>query len=193
MTRIPVGEVYLYSAVATPNERWDQFTGITINVWDGSQNKAFDCCLFSKNSIPEYIITQAYIKNNFGFSPLEASQYQCEKIHDIRKFTHVGMVERGDPCTLYMTKIPVVYPTREIGKMAICAKIAYGSLLPQRLIEWFEYQRLMGVNKVLTMVQYLNDDAYRVLQYYKTIGFGEIDEFPSPLPGVVVGKNNLTK
>jgi hypothetical protein len=51
----PVGEVYLYSAVATPNERWDQFTGITINVWDGSQNKAFDCCLFSKNNIPEYI------------------------------------------------------------------------------------------------------------------------------------------
>lgn len=187
ITRLPRGEIYLYSAVANPDERWGNFTSITINLWDGSQNKKFDCCIFNKKTMDNFVTKEAYIKNNFGYSPFIARQYQCHVPKCIMNATHVGMVERGTPCSIFMTTIPVFYPSREKGKLALCAKIAYGTLSPQRLIEWFEYHRLMGVDKVLTMVQYLNEDAYKVLLYYQKLQFGEIDDFPLPLPGKLIG------
>ncbi|CAG2212550.1 unnamed protein product [Mytilus edulis] len=134
-----------------------------------------------------FVTKEAFIKNDFGYSPFSARQYQCQIPQCIMNATHVGMVEHGTPCSAFMKTIPVFYPSREKGKLAICAKIAYGTLSPQRLIEWFEYHRLMGVDKVLTMVQYLNEDAYKVLLYYQKLQFGEIDEFPLPLPGKVIG------
>lgn len=188
ITRLPRGELYLYSAVANPDERWGNFTSITINLWDGSQNKKFDCCIFNKKTMDNFVTKEAFIKNDFGYSPFSARQYQCQIPQCIMNATHVGMVEHGTPCSSFMKTIPVFYPSREKGKLAICAKIAYGTLSPQRLIEWFEYHRLMGVDKVLTMVQYLNEDAYKVLLYYQKLQFGEIDEFPLPLPGKVIGK-----
>lgn len=193
MTKIPVGNVYIYSAIGSLGKDGKNITSVTINLWDGSQNKQFSCCLFKNGLKTNSFQVAAYIKNNYGYSTLAARQYRCPIPRNMGNITDVGMIEKEKPCSPTMETVKMIYPERHKNSFAICAKIAYNKLSPQRLIEWFEYQRVMGVDKILTMVQYLNADAYKVLQYYKKIELLDLDTFPSPLPGKIVGKTVKSK
>lgn len=191
LIRQPVGHIYLYSAVVNFGPGLENASSVTVNVWDGSQNKEFSCCLFHDVQKRNPIQVNAFIKNNFGYSTLVARQYECSIPRLKKDIIEMGMIVRGKQCYPTMHTVSVTVPERHAKSLAICAKIAYGTLSPQRLIEWFEYQRLMGVDKILAMVQYLNDDAYRVLKYYEKNGVLDVDAFPSPLPGYVPGNQFL--
>lgn len=56
----------------------------------------------------------------------------------------------------------------------MCAKIAYGSVDAQKLIEWFEVNRLLGVDKVYIHTYKLNNLAMKVLEYYESIGIAMV-------------------
>jgi hypothetical protein len=45
---------------------------------------------------------------------------------------------------------------------------------PISIVEWFEAQRILGVDKVVTYPYRLNANALKVLQYYESVGFLDI-------------------
>ena len=57
--------------------------------------------------------------------------------------------------------------------MGLCPKVLYGNPNPIKLLEWFEYNRIMGVSKVFAYTSELSPDAETVVQYYQKIGFLE--------------------
>ncbi|VDI05229.1 Hypothetical predicted protein [Mytilus galloprovincialis] len=81
------------------------------------------------------------------------------------------------------------------SNIAICSLISYRSQDAALLVEWFEAQRLLGVNKIVTYTHDLNSDAIRVLDYYESIGLAHVihefdmpkkDEFPR-----FIGEQNI--
>ena len=79
----------------------------------------------------------------------------------------------------------IVYSEFHPGELAICAKVAYNdSLDAQNLVEWFELQRLLGVDKVLLFVMELPSQIWKVLQHYRDSGF--LLTVPYAIPGRTV-------
>ena len=69
--------------------------------------------------------------------------------------------------------------------MAICAKIAYGDLNAALTIEWMEYNKAMGVEKVLAYTYNLTERAITVLWFYEKTGFLELRKFDLPNQGTL--------
>lgn len=51
------------------------------------------------------------------------------------------------------------------------------SISANLLLEWFEVQRILGVDKVISYTNNLNDDAMKVLEYYESFGLTDIIHF----------------
>lgn len=82
--------------------------------------------------------------------------------------------------------IKVDTPKKSESGLAVCGKVSYGKLDAKRLVEWFEVQRLLGVDKVLTYTYKLNTQAMNVLDYYESIGYAEIiRDFDFPFKGIL--------
>jgi hypothetical protein len=62
-------------------------------------------------------------------------------------------------------------PTERNPKLAICTKLTYDDVDPIPIVEWFETQRILGVDKVVTYPYRLSANALKVLQYYESVGF----------------------
>ena len=69
--------------------------------------------------------------------------------------------------------------------MAICAKIAYGDLNTVLTIEWMEYNKAMGVEKVLAYNYNLTQRALTVFWFYEKTGFLELRKFDLPNQGTL--------
>lgn len=187
-------DLYTFSAVAKPSADWTKYTSIVITSWCTGSTQ-FNCFLYSTNKNIERVkATLSRKRSNHGRPKHCACQYTCNldnEYHQIKGYlTQVGLSPLKDIKQDSCPQInKVIYPTRQSGKMAICSKMAYGSQEPIKLIEWFEYNRLMGVDRIITMVQLINRDAYKVLKYYNKTGLLDMDIFPSPLPGIDIKKN----
>ncbi|XP_012936203.1 uncharacterized protein LOC106011373, partial [Aplysia californica] len=53
-------------------------------------------------------------------------------------------------------------------------KVSYGSVNPEKAIEWMEYARMMNVTRVFTLTHDLDPPIKRVFEYYSKIGFLEM-------------------
>ena len=69
--------------------------------------------------------------------------------------------------------------------LAICSKIAYGDLNKALTIEWMEYNKAMGLEKVLVYTYKLTQQALTVLWYYGKTGFLELRKFDLPNQGTL--------
>lgn len=190
-------DLYTFSAVAKPSSDWTKYTSIVITSWCTGSTQ-FNCFLYSTNKNIEMVkATLSRKRSNHGRPKHCACQYTCNldnEYHQIKGYlTQVGLSPLKDIKQDSCPQInKVIYPTRQSGKMAICSKMAYGSQEPIKLIEWFEYNRLMGVDRIITMVQLINRDAYKVLKYYNKTGLLDMDIFPSPLPGIDISMHSLS-
>ena len=80
------------------------------------------------------------------------------------------------------TYLRVHDPERRPGGLAVCAKIVYGHRLNvEKLVEWFEAQKLLGVDRVQLFDLTVNGTVRRVLQYY--VDTGLLTLLPYKLPG----------
>ncbi|KAL3847118.1 hypothetical protein ACJMK2_018048 [Sinanodonta woodiana] len=89
----------------------------------------------------------------------------------------------------YSTYVRPMYPSRRMDKetIALCAKQIFGNLRPSLVVTWFEYNKAMGVDKIVTFVNesYLSQNTYKVLKYYKNQGFLEILPIEFPMQDVI--------
>ncbi|GFO17677.1 beta-1,4-galactosyltransferase galt-1 [Plakobranchus ocellatus] len=187
-------ELYIYSAIANPHYPVNREVNIVFTVMDQTRSRSLDCCVLLDNrtvfispaskyfyyrsvnfpvvsDIDEYMHPEAYL----------ARQYTCtvpETGHQIHHATLTSSQCSSDP----RDYIPVHYPARVPGGLAICGKVAYGGALdPEKLIEWFEMQRLLGVDKVLIYELNNPENVMRVFKHYQKMGF--LDLQPYELPG----------
>ncbi|CAG2214760.1 unnamed protein product [Mytilus edulis] len=179
--------VHIFNSIAEAKPNWQSVELIVLNVLDGSSSYSyFDCCLFGEQMLSIHR-SEARIKNSLiqgsDLPELTARQYMCSTKHKTFKPVYVGLVEYGMPCDPCITVKPVIYPIIKEHGTAVCAKIAFNHLNPGHLIEWFEYQKLMYVDTIVVMLQYLNDEALKVLTFYEIQGFLIILPYPAVLPG----------
>ncbi|XP_052090574.1 uncharacterized protein LOC127727168 isoform X1 [Mytilus californianus] len=179
--------VHIFNAIAEAKSEWKSVEYIVINVLDGSTFRSiFECCMFGKNKSNMHR-SKASVEDSFKHRlmqpELAAKQFKCS-IKTIKfKPVHIGLVENGNSCDPCITVTSLIYPLVMEHGAGVCAKIAFNYLNPTNLIEWFEYQIMMDVDTVVVMLQYINDEAFKVFKYYKKKGLLKILPYPLELPG----------
>lgn len=152
-------------------------------------NSSLQCCLLLGND-SAVCTTNAkrLIWTQINNQPLMAAKFFCPIPKPL-----FGVPVKG--ATLSLPKencrkkkfLAVEYLKRQPpNSIAVCAKIIYGTMSAQRLIEWFEIQKFAGVDKVLMYYYNLNTEAMRVLRQYHKDGFVDLRPFDFPDAGRIV-------
>lgn len=183
--------VYMYSAILI-KDITQEFDGggniIIVNGWEtmASLNKAnFTCCFYGKDNTLFYINSTRKTATFLNSGPYHSVQFECPV--DFFSVTKVSVSDGPQYCfenKEYYIKVDT--PMKSESGLAVCSKISYGKLDAKRLVEWFEVQRLLGVDKVLAYTYKLNTQAMNVLEYYESIGYAEIiRDFDFPFKGIL--------
>ncbi|CAG2214531.1 FUT-1 [Mytilus edulis] len=144
------------------------------------------------------IVSNQKLSSAWAHMPLRRIQYKCPVPEGNIWIDHVSIVnDLNATCPedlSYFVKVSLPLMSKG-SNIAICSLISYRSQDAALLVEWFEAQRLLGVNKIVTYTQDLNSDAIRVLDYYESIGLVHVihefdmpkkDEFPR-----FIGEQNI--
>lgn len=70
------------------------------------------------------------------------------------------------------------------NSIAVCSKIIYNDYPAGRLVEWFEFNKLMGVDKVMMFRFNVSREGQKVLDHYETEGFLETIEYDYPMKSI---------
>ncbi|CAG2221319.1 unnamed protein product [Mytilus edulis] len=158
---------------------------IIVNGWENNvKNNNFICCFRLKNENNLAIVSNQKLSSAWAHMPLRRIQYKCSVPEGNIWIDHVSIVnDLNATCPedlSYFVKVSLPLMSKG-SNIAICSLISYRSQDAALLVEWFEAQRLLGVNKIVTYTQDLNSDAIRVLDYYESIGLVHvIHEFDMP-------------
>lgn len=192
ITRSSDTDVYLLSAViiraedrhySTDYKQYGIINNLTVDVivinsWQRGNvtSRVFKCCfLLTNNTVVEF---QSSTKQMYCYAELRAIQYECPSQVEIDLIKMVSVVTGNKKChgdsTSYI-KLEIGYKGHHTD-LAVCTKLTYDSVNAASLVEWFEAQRLLGVDKVITYPLRLdaNANAKKVLKYYEAVGFLEV-------------------
>ncbi|CAL1534833.1 unnamed protein product [Lymnaea stagnalis] len=188
--------IFLYSAIANRHHPVNGAINIIITTMDSSSSR-LDCCVLVDNQTlfitraEEYFFYHtidvafiARIVEYFYPDYYYARQYSCTVPEIGQSVGHVTLKgSSASACSSDVRDYVSVRHPRDVpGGLAVCAKIAHsGGLDPEKVIEWFEVQRLLGVDKVLMFDMGNPENLTRVLRYYQDLGI--LDLQPYELPG----------
>ena len=147
-------------------------------------NSSVRCCLkySNENAIVEEIPIHSESEHNELLTVFTAQHFTCLN----RKHTDgvipvgVGIATDAIPCDDdHVTFVKPFLPLAESGTtLALCTKIAFGSISAEQIIEWMETYKYLGVDKVLTYyVHKINENALKVLEYYASTGILDLYQF----------------
>ncbi|KAL4232763.1 hypothetical protein ACF0H5_007451 [Mactra antiquata] len=186
------GNVALYSAIGYNLTSGNHYDAIYLSGWENQYwakkiSGNYTCCLLYNNNGNNNIVgSRLHARNHWyylGRAKQEVKQFICGNVLHRKKTAPVAIslgVNRKCPKD-FANYVKVYYPKKQDGdKIGVCAKLIYGNIKASLLIEWFEYQRYMGVSKVVSYTQNLTRAALAVLEYYKKEGLSE--DFPYDLP-----------
>lgn len=186
--------VHLYSAIAYNSTNDSFYDVIHISGWENRVATTlrwnYTCCqLYHKDGTIQTIGTRLRSRNDWyyvGKSKQEVKQFICGNVLQARGLKPIAVtISLNRKCPGDHSKyVKVIYPKKEPGEqIGVCAKLIYGEIEASTLVEWFEYQRLMGVSKIISYTQDLNVHAMSVLDYYQRIGLCEHYPFDVPMLG----------
>ncbi|GFO42468.1 glycosyltransferase-like protein [Plakobranchus ocellatus] len=147
-----------------------------------SSDRNFFCCLHWSDDWREFIQVPArldYIDLRYVVE-LQAATFACivkrGEVKDFSRLKHVSFT--ADSCSSNPTlPMGILTPMRRQFEFAVCTKVAYGRLDPQRLLEWFIFMELMGASKVLTFHNNVHNDTMQVFKFFENKGFLELIKF----------------
>ena len=161
------------------------FISLTGWMHESLLQEEMQCCLLLKNqSVVSYMNERRMIWYQVRKQPLFATKSYCQIPRELQAEKPVGASLSLNPygCNLRIF-MKIQYPEiRKRGSLGFCAKIAYGTLSPNRLIEWLELHRFVGVDKVMIYYYNLNTEAMSVLRQYVEEGFVGLQPFDIPQP-----------
>nr|KAG5707357.1 hypothetical protein BaRGS_005324 [Batillaria attramentaria] len=148
-----------------------------------SFEQSFVCCLGNRKSLDEMVQVPAkplFMDNRLKRIPMRYALYSCtvdgsfarESSSGLEgsRFRYVAFSETS--CGANMTAGREIASAKEGGKkFGMCTKIAYGYLEPERLVEWFEFAKLIGVDVVQVFYHIVSERAMDVFRYYESTGF----------------------
>ncbi|KAL5012511.1 hypothetical protein ScPMuIL_011062 [Solemya velum] len=118
-------------------------------------------------------------QNKYGF----VFEIHCPIIHGGELPANATLTSATQTCEEANTYLAIEYPVHHVGGFAVCPKAAFGNLKSQRIIEFFEMQKLLGVDMVVILVmEGLNEDALKVLDYYKSTGYAHLYPYKTRHP-----------
>ncbi|KAK6172073.1 hypothetical protein SNE40_018033 [Patella caerulea] len=181
-----VGEqcIYIQSVIASYKEPGSTVISVVVNAWDGTYTAPdFVCCLRADRDV---IRVKPHVFYKYSVeSPFRATQFNCLVNAERLKPTHIAFTDHScDQTSLNYSAI--TYPENSVDQLAVCTGVAYGRLVPEQLTEWFELQKILGVEKVVTFTYNLDGDSTKVLKYYENEGILEI--IPYDIPQIIKAK-----
>ena len=128
-------------------------------------NSYLSCCLYMKNG--SLLIANLFKKIKSQNADVNSVLYICPVRANLSSIQSVSLISENNICSLNQSHYikPSFQNLKNKFDIAVCGKLTYHSANAERLIEWFEVLRLLGVNKVLTYTYQLNLDAVKVLKY----------------------------
>lgn len=194
-------EIYMYSATANYHHLVSDEISIIITTLSASRS-SLDCCVLMDGkqlfvtAADEYFqyhtIDVAFIAKIWEYFSEDiyyARQYSCS-VPDTGHSAQYVTLTSSDCSPDIGDYVPILYPPKVPGGLALCAKIAYnGGLDPERIIEWFEVQQILGVDKILIFDLGNTENVSRVFKYYQNTGL--LDLQPYELPGTPVNRTLL--
>jgi hypothetical protein len=87
------------------------------------------------------------------------------------------------PCQKSTHRLQVLTPQKisPISELGICVATAFGHIEPERIIEWVEFQKLMGVGEIHVYNSAVSNDTLNVFQFYSKEGIMKIHNMTSPI------------
>ncbi|XP_046355280.2 uncharacterized protein LOC124134481 [Haliotis rufescens] len=155
---------------------------ININTFDGAHVTLKCCIILSNHTLLITNASEPYKMSRAGH--YHATQYTCSLPlgTDV-----VQMSLTSSSCSHDVQDyIPVKRPVQRPGGLALCGKTLFGKdLRPQRLMEWIEIQKLLGVDKILIFDLDNPESIRKIFRYYSKQGILEVQPFE--LPGRIDG------
>ncbi|KAK7095226.1 hypothetical protein V1264_006662 [Littorina saxatilis] len=185
-------DIFLYSAIANSREPEEGELNIIITAFDSTETDSLQCCAVMKGktlfTAPATIFHKYYIEDilgpfleKFKNSQTRAKQYACVVPELGIDVSHVTLTASSCPVR-EEEYLPVIFPKSVPQGLALCAKSAFGDGLdPNKLMEWFEVQRLLGVDHIQLMDLNNPEPVQKVFRYYKDMGL--LNPLPYELPG----------
>ena len=183
--------IFLFSAIGILSPVNNTLECIALNLWEEQvyRDRNVFCCLLSQGGpIHKTPVTR---KSMFLNHSLTAVQVFCEdennsQLKNNTRPVGVTLTYDIDNCPMDISNYATVQYTRpcllEVC-IAICAKIAYGYVNAEMVVEWMEYHRHMGVSHVVVFTFNLTADALTVLKFYEKQDFVEVLPFDFPAKG----------
>ncbi|XP_046554935.1 uncharacterized protein LOC124264243 [Haliotis rubra] len=184
-------KTYILSAVIPADQSDPANPVVVVNAFDGSNARLVCCVLEDGRKLHvtwastlrqfHHYMYLSTLTELFYTAPYPARQISCPLVSPPDGATHVSL--SSSTCSTdpdqYQT---IVHAAERAGQLAVCGKIAYShTLKPERLVEWFEFQRIMGVDMVLIFTLDVTRDVQMVLDFYVKQGLLTI--VPYQLPG----------
>ena len=178
-------DVFIFSSVGILSPINKSLGGVVMNIWETQKfrNRPMFCCyLYEDGKIHKGQVSR---KTLFLNNTLTAVQVLCkaEENNILKRQVGVTLVYGNDMClpnvSIYV-KVEHPKPCILDFCLAICAKIAYGYVNPEMIIEWLEYNRYMGVSHVVVFTYNLTSKSMDVLQFYQNQGFVQLLPFDFP-------------
>ncbi|XP_036356852.1 uncharacterized protein LOC115209632 [Octopus sinensis] len=146
---------------------------IYADLWFGKNvmSKSVSSCSITKHGRDSNITSKIFLQYFFS----------CEiKDNDIPKYVSLSF----DRCAPRSNLLHVEVPDRKWKhKFAICIETSYGHIDPSVIIEFVEYNKLMGVTSISVYPSQISTNNRKVFQQYEKEGIMSISETPSPLEG----------
>ncbi|KAL4231491.1 hypothetical protein ACF0H5_009069 [Mactra antiquata] len=124
-----------------------------------------------------------YRENMFNHT----AQIECPNPVTLRYSLGIIGITVSNQCPLnreYYTQPQRPIMTKPGDTLALCGKIIYGDVDINLLIEWVEYNKHMGVDKILFYTYNVTPSVSKVLKYYENIGLISLLPYKMPYEGI---------
>ncbi|XP_052062398.1 uncharacterized protein LOC127702299 [Mytilus californianus] len=176
--------VYMLSAYFIKKMEEQKDNIVTVIGWEEKKNhfSKFKCCFRLQKGKRMVIKSKKWYIYSYPNSLLRRVQFTCPISTESKSIEGVSIITDFKRTCHKESKYYIQVQTPLQGELAVCTTVLYGSLSAELLLEWFEVQRIIGVEKTVTYTFELNKDAMKICEYYESIGFTvlvRVADFPA--------------
>lgn len=164
------------------------------NVWGGDTIYVVVTALLRGTVIRNYPISCKYLSNG----ELITQPAKFSKLRNSWRYEFTGWqtifilcpIPRNPP---YPTRIQLINKLRDESasllvefqgsenyELTTCVPITYGDFNSEALIEWFEFQKYFGVEKVSMNIWKVSEENWKVFDYYRSTGLLDVHRLDAP-------------
>ncbi|KAL4228749.1 hypothetical protein ACF0H5_011792 [Mactra antiquata] len=174
-------EIFVLSAIGINCSIYDGYQAeFKLSGWMASKhsNTVIKCCIImNSGALIEYYRPFRCRGRNIS---LTSSQITCPIQSPLQDVKGIALQFAGRKCQQKNIKPSVPIKPTNNESFAICLKILFGQVDVGLLVEWLEYNRLIGVDKIFMFTYNITREVSDVLKQYINVGFVEKRPYSYP-------------